>query len=558
MKHAKILLTLLLLTIIASQAFSEAFEEKKPEEEKTILVPKGARPVLREEYPRTQLVVDRIKARHTGVLIIPFQRSWNTAAITALTGTEIEENPEIGNDYELGFALHSQRMRMGSMRNKEYFQKETEGFPEGWYWPLTSEEYIDRAKGYMSTTFVHLAAKRMRRKYTDSQDVDYQDFADRIGGILNVVMLKKHQLTFMANRDMQNIGIETTEAQLPQRAKNVAGIAYSMPGEGLNKIKIDAGSTWSVINDSEDRDFRYISGYGSAEWGRDLRPDFGVEIKAKSQILTLRDVEIDEWDTREYGSLGVTAVISPSSFLKLKVKLAGLYDSEYEGYITPGLEIAITPNIVRFSVGLRKLAILPDHDEIYWPSKLILVNNDLKPESFWEVYTSLGLDIIARLRFLAEVTYSQPESRITWDQLPGYVWKPINVKTSEALKGEASFTINLVGSLSTFASFRYQHFDTQLFDPEISTTGGFSYGSPIRGSITLGASFWNFQLLEDAEPDNFTFAYLRINKTIRKVVNIFIDGRYTFEHDDVLYYRGMPQAGRIVSAGANIVFGGLD
>ena len=131
MKYAKALIALLLLTIVASQVFSEAFEERKPRDEKTILVPKGARPMLKEEYPRTQLVVDRIKARHAHVTSIPFHRSWNTAAITALTGTEIEEEPELARDYELGFALHSQRIRMGAVRNKEYFQRETEGFPEG-------------------------------------------------------------------------------------------------------------------------------------------------------------------------------------------------------------------------------------------------------------------------------------------------------------------------------------------------------------------------------------------------------------------------------------------
>jgi hypothetical protein len=281
-------------------------------------------------------------------------------------------------------------------------------------------------------------------------------------------------------------------------------------------------------------------------------------MKLQSQISTIRSGDNDEWDTRGTGWLEVSNIISPSGVLKLKLKLAGLYDSEYEGFVTPGFEIALTPKVVQWSIGFRKLAVLPDHNDIYWPSKLVLINDNLQSESFWEAYTSLGLNVIARLNLLAEVTYSRPESRITWDQLPGYVWKPINAKTSEALKGEASFTLNLVGNLSTFASFKYQHFDTQLFDPEISTTGGFSYGNPTRGSITLGASFWNFQFLEDTEPDNFTFAYLRINKTVRRVVNIFIDGRYTFEREDVLYYRGMPQAGRIISAGANIVFGGLD
>ena len=65
----------LLLTIMAYQAFPVAYEERKPRDEKAILVPKGARPMVKEEYPRSQLVVDRIKARHGNVLTIPFSRS---------------------------------------------------------------------------------------------------------------------------------------------------------------------------------------------------------------------------------------------------------------------------------------------------------------------------------------------------------------------------------------------------------------------------------------------------------------------------------------------------
>ena len=158
-----LLCTLFLLTIIACQAFPVAFEERRPRDERAILVPRGARPMVKEEYPRGQLVVDRIKARHSHVLIIPFSRSWNTAAITAMTGIEMEEEPWIErNDFELGFALHSQRLRVGSLRNREYFQKETEGFPEGWYRPLQSTDHIVRPKGYTNTTFIHLAAKRVR------------------------------------------------------------------------------------------------------------------------------------------------------------------------------------------------------------------------------------------------------------------------------------------------------------------------------------------------------------------------------------------------------------
>jgi hypothetical protein len=37
-----------------------------------------------------------------------------------------------------------------------------------------------------------------------------------------------------------------------------------------------------------------------------------------------------------------------------------------------------------------------------------------------------------------------------------------------------------------------------------------------------------------------------------------VDGRYAINREDLVYYRGMPQAGRIISLGANVVFGGLD
>ena len=58
--------------------------------------------------------------------------------------------------------------------------------------------------------------------------------------------------------------------------------------------------------------------------------------------------------------------------------------------------------------------------------------------------------------------------------------------------------------------------------------------------------------------EDLSFVYGRINKSIRRVVNVFIEGRYTFSDEFVRYYRGMPQAGRIVSVGANMVFGGLE
>jgi hypothetical protein len=294
-----------------------------------------------------------------------------------------------------------------------------------------------------------------------------------------------------------------------------------------------------------------------------MRPDFDVDVKAKLQISTLQDrIYADNTrtlETRRSGWLEVSNIVSPAEFIKLKLNTFALYDSEHGGYFTPGVELALAARAIQAGVGFRRRAILPDYDEIYWPSKLVVVNDDLQPEDLWEVYGSLDINIIARLRLLAEASYSRPESRITWKQLTGYVWTPVNVDTSEALTGEASIVLSLIGSLSTFASFGYQYFDSQLFEPEVTATAGFSYGNPNSGSITLGASFWKFQPLETTDPpEDFAFAYGRISKTFRKVFNLFIDGRYTFNNDAVLYYRGAPQAGRIVSFGANIVFGGLD
>jgi hypothetical protein len=555
---------------MASRAFPLAFEERKPRDEKAVLVPKGARPMLKEEYPKSQLIVDRIKARHRHTLSIPFRRSWNTAALTALGGTEIEQEPQIGNDFELGFALHSQRLRVGALRNKEYFQKETEGFPEGWYRPRRSMDYsskgmgdlshINRPKGYMTTSFVHLAARRSRRKY-----IDYRDFADRINGILNVIMAQNRQLTLMARRDMQDLKTEGTGFR--PRIKNAAGISYKKPGEGISKLELDGNSTWSTLTDSIGRDFWYISGSGSVAWGKNLRPDLDVDLKAKLQISTLRDeiyknngkLEPRTLETRKSGWMEVSNIASPAEFLKLKLNVSALYDSKHKGYFTPGIELALTPRVIQASAGLRRRAILPDYDELYWPSKLVEVNDNLQPEDFWEAYSSLNVNVIARLTLLAEASYSRPGSRITWEQLPGYIWKPVNVDTSESLTGEASLTLDLIRNLSTFASFRYQHFDNQLFEPEITATAEVSYGNPTSGSIALGASLWGFQPLEDAEPsENLALVYGRINKSLRNVLNIFIEGRYTFNREDILYYRGMPQAGRIVSFGTNIVFGGLD
>lgn len=543
---------LLLLTIVVSQAFPIAFEERKPRDEKSVLVPKGARPLLKEEYPRSQLVVDRIKARHRHTLNIPFRRSWNTAALTALGG--IEEGAEVANDFGLGFALHSQRLQVGALRNKEYFREETEGFPEGWYWPLQSTDHTDRPKGYTATSFIHLAAKRNRRKY-----MDYRDFADHISGILNVIVAQDRQLTLMARRDMHKFRAEGTGST--PRIKNTASIFYKEPSEGVNKLELYGDSIWSTLTDSDQRDFQYLSGSGSVAWGRNLRPDFDVDLKAKLQISTLWDktTSTKTLETRRTGWLELSNIVSPAESLKLKLNVSALYDSEHNSYFTPGLELAHTRKIAQANIGFRRRVILPDYDELYWPSKFVKVNDKLQPEDFWEAYSSLSMNIIARLTFLAEASYSGPRDRITWIQLPGYVWEPSNEKTDQAITGEASLALDIIGSLSTFAGFRYQHFDNQLFDPEITATGGISYGRLTSGSITLGASFWKFQPQQITEPlENLTFVYGRINKPFLNVLSLFVDGRYTFNNEAVLYYRGAPQAGRIISFGVNIVFGGLD
>jgi hypothetical protein len=553
-KQDKYLIIFAFLTFIllSPRAFPESFEVKKPRDEKAVLVPKGARPVVKEEYPRHQLVIDRIKARHGHILIIPFARSWNTAAFTASTGVE-EEAGVPPEDFELGFALHSQRLKVGALSNREYFQRETEGFPEGWYRPLHSTEFIDQPQGYMSTTFVHLSAKRIRRKYSD-----YRDFTDRINGILNVIMQNKQQLTLMARRDMQSFRTEGIVA-LP-RIRNAASIYYKRPGEDENKLEVKGESTWSSLTDFDRRDFRYISGTGTFGLTRALRPDVDADIKTILRISHLRDHDNDDTlYTRKYGWLRLSNIVSPAEFAKLRLDVSALYDSEYKGYFTPGVELGIVPRIVQLKAGFRKRVILPEYDELYWQSKFVKVNNDLEPVDFWEVYGSFEIDLIARLALQIEASYSRPESRITWNQVSEYVWEPINIDTTEAFTGQASIILDLIGSFGTFAGLQYQYFDNQLFDPEIIANGGFFYGRSSSGSLTLGASFWKFQTVDIQEaPEDYLMGYLRISKSVRRVINIFIEGRYTVNGDNVLYYQGMPQAGRIVSAGVNVVFGGLD
>lgn len=565
-KHRySLLCVLVLLTTIASQAFPTAFEEKRPGDEKAILVPKGARPVLKEEYPRRRLVVDRIKARHRHVLVIPFSRSWNTAALTAMNALRIEEEPDLEpRDFELGFALHSQRLKVGSLQNREYFRKETEGFSKGWYRSLAPLELIEQTTGYMSTTFVHLTARRSRRTYED-----YLDFSDRIGGILNLITTENKQLTLTAQRDMDRFRTEVTGNQ--PRVRNTASISYALPGGNLDKITFSGGSVWSTLTDSAERDFRYITGIGSVSLYRSLRPDFDVDAKARLRISYFRDNSVEPepkiLEKRRSGLLQVSNIVSPSQFLKLKLNVSGLFvydsrlfhDPKYEGYFMPGMEIVLGPKTVQAAGGVRRRVIVPERDELYWSSKIVKVNDDLQPEDFWEAYGSLKVNVIARLRLLAEVSASRPESRITWKHLPGFVWEPVNAETSEALTGEASMTFNLIGGLGTYAGLRYQYFDNQLFDPEITSNAGIYYDGSTIGSITLGGSFWTFQPMEDTEqPEELVLVYGRFSKTVGRIVSIFVEGRYTINDEDVVYYRGMPQAGRIVSAGANIVFGGLD
>jgi len=198
------------------------------------------------------------------------------------------------------------------------------------------------------------------------------------------------------------------------------------------------------------------------------------------------------------------------------------------------------------------------------------VNISLDPEDYWEAYGSFNIDIMTRLKLSAKGFYSKPESRITWIQFSNHIWQPINAKTSESITGEASFELNIFRSFNIFANYRYQRFDNQLFDPENMANGGIYLGRPLSGTITIGGCFWNYQPTQfdksetlteynvSTTPENLAFGYVRISKSFYRLVNIFIDGRYTLDREDVIYYRGIPQSGRIISVGANIIFGGLD
>jgi len=549
----KILPFILFVTSV-SQVFPVTIEEKMPLEEKMILVPKGAQPILKEEYPQGQLVVDRIKARHRYALSIPFSYAWNTAALTALTG--LEEEPQVWDNREIGFALHSQRLRVGSLKNKEYFQKETAGFPEGRYWPMPLLEDVSQSKGYMATSFVHLVLKQVRGKYSD-----YTTLNDRISGILNAMIRNNKSLNMTAQRKENNYSLGNSDPQLMVR--NNASISYNQSEEGIPKLGLLGESVWSNMTDTSQRDIKYISGAGSLEYTKKLSAGFDVDLKTKAQISSLRDETVRKnsysLESRKSGWVGVSNIASPTSFLKLTLNASAVYDSKFKGYVTPWFEIALVPKVFQFRLGVRRQAILPDYDELYWTGKFIRLNEDLQPSDFWESYASMDIDIITRLRLHVEAYYSRPESRITWEQLDSYVWQPTNKPTSDSITGKGSVELNLVRSFNIFGNVEYQRFDKQYYDPEISANAGISYGNALVGSIVLGACFWNFQPMDISQPvENLYFGYIRINKSLFRLINIFIDGRYTPEREDVIYYRGMPQAGRIISLGANIVFGGID
>jgi len=583
-KYILMLSSLILFIIMSTDAFPVPFEEKNPRDEKNILVPKGARPVLKEEFPRGQLVVDRIKARHRYELSIPFARAWNTAAITVVTG--IQENPDLWNNRESGFAIHNQRLRIGAVKNKEYFQKETAGFPEGKYWPMPLLDSIYRSTGYLSSTFIHLAFKQIRNTYTgivNNENVDYIESSDRLGGIINAMIRQNQNLNLMAQRNSHTfqsvlplIGVTRTDNATEQtQIRNTAGISYKIPGESGNKLELSGNSIWSTLTDANQNDFSYVSGTVFSELERKLRDGLNVNFKTRLKIQNLTDQTVrgnsETIETRESVLLDVSNIATPASFAKLTLNAAGLYDSKYKAYVIPNVEIVLGPKAFQLGAGYRRNVLLPDYDDLYSEAKSAIVNNSLKPEDFWEAYGLLNINVITRIKLNATASYSRPESRMTWVQLFDHVWEPLNIKTSEAIVGEASLELNLIKSFNIFGSYKYQRFDNQLFEPENMANAGIYLGRPLSGTITIGGCFWNYQptpfnresldpssIKVDSPKEDIIFVYLRLSKSFYRMVNLFIDGRYTLDREDVIYYRGIPQAGRIISVGANIVFGGLD
>lgn len=575
-KYVLVLSSLILFIIMSTYAFSVPFEEKNPRDEKSILVPKGAHPVLKEEFPRGQLVVDRIKARHRFELSIPFARAWNTAALTVVA--DIQEEPDLWNNRESGFAIHNQRLRVGAVKNKEYFQRETAGFPEGRYCPLPLLDSVYRSTGYMSSTFIHLAFKQLRSKYTEAihnEDVNYVESSDRLGSLINVLIKQNQNLNLMAQRNSQTLQMDNATDQIQTR--NTAGISYKKPGEGGSKLELQGSSIWSSLTDAIDRDFSYISGTTFTELERKLTEGLNVNFKTKLKIQNLSDKTVrsntETLETRKSVLLDVSNIATPSSFASLKLNAAGLYDSKYKAYVIPDVEVGLGPKVFQLSAGYRRKVTLPDFDELYGGAKSVIVNDLLKPEDFWEAYGSLSINVITRIKLLASASYSRPESRIAWVQFSNHIWEPMNINTSEAIVGEASMELNLVKSFNIFGSYKYQQFNNQLFEPENMVNAGVYIGRPLSGTITIGGCFWNYQptqivkesldtsssyLKVENPKEDIVFVYLRISKSFYRMVNLFIDGRYTLDREDVIYYRGVPQAGRIISVGANIVFGGLD
>ncbi|MEK7397445.1 MAG: hypothetical protein AAB116_10970 [Candidatus Poribacteria bacterium] len=577
MRKYIIALSCLIALIVSNNVLSIPFEEKNPRDEKLVLVPRGAQPVLREEYPRSQMVVDRIKARHRYSLNIPFARAWNTAALTFSTG--VEQEPNIWNNREVGFAIHNQRLRIGALKNKEYFQRETAGFPEGRYMPLPSLESVFRSTGYLSSTFIHIKFKQIRNEYSEPFNDGYMGFfesIDKLGGLINIMLGQQNQsLNLMAQRDSQELIIDDNTDQ--SRIRNTASIIYKRPGEGSNKLELQGSSVWSSLIDHAQKRYRYASGIGYLNLVRRVAAGFDVDFKAKLGISNLVD-QTDRSDsqtleTRKSILLDVSNIANLTSFLKFRLSPAGTYDSKYKWYIIPDAEFSIVPKYVQLSAGYHRKVVFPNFDDLYWQPKSFIVNNSLNAVDYWEAYGSFNIDVLTRLKLSAKGYYSRPESRLTWIQLSNHVWQPINVNTSEAITGEASVELNLIRSFNIFANYKYQRFDNQLFDPENMANGGIYMGRPLSGTITIGGCFWNYQpkqldgsapttqfndLKIDTTPENLMFAYIRISKSFYRLVNIFIDGRYTINREDVIFYDGIPQSGRIISVGANIVFGGLD
>lgn len=556
MKQLSLCLVLLFLTVCLKIS-SEPFENKEPREEISVLVPKGAKPALKEEFPQSQLVVDRIKARHRYALSIPFSYAWNTAALTAVSGLERDSDVEYAwYNREVGFALHSQRLRVGSIKNKEYFKKETAGFPENRYWTLPPLGDLDSPSTFTSSPFVHLMLKQARSKY-----LIYEVRNDRIYGVLNSSFAQNQNITLTAKRNMQDLKVQ--DGQTSSRVRNSLFVSYKDNRRGSDRINFNFDAVWSDFEDSSLRDLRYLSAIVSVKYRKEMSSGFKADFCSKLLISSLRD-ETERKNTFNVESrkaiwAQADNVASLTSFLNLILRASAVYDSKYKGFATPGIELALVPKVVQMRIGVQRQAILPEFDDLYWSSKFVKVNDKLKALNFWEYYGSLNIDLITRLKLSLEARYSQPEYRISWEQLDNYVWYPINKETSYAIRGKAQIILNLVGSFSLFAGAEYQKFDVQGFDPEIQANLGMSYGNILVGALILGACLWTFQAQGvSQEPEKLGFAYVRFNRSVRNFLNIFVDGRYSVPRDEIIYYRGFPQAGRIISLGANIIFGGID